>query len=304
MDKGGAWTFEALVQMDYEYQDPQADFAKRLRVALMDSNKEFGQTVVRWLHEANHSCHWKTTGSEFIRLVSQESFDVLVLATAGGDRSGEEVLNWVRSTLALATPTLFLVDAKERASIPWLLHRGADDCSTKPLERYEFLMRLVALTRRGQHRQGAALLEVGNLRIDHDRQKVFVSDVEVALTRKEFRLISFILRNLGRTLSRGAIFESVWGLPVRRDMRTLNTHMSQVRSKLNLVPAAGWNLISTYGHGYRLEYIGRGEAPAQIGAAPASAGHGDVRAAANPLREREFAQAGMAAPEMVETADR
>ncbi len=291
--------------MNHEYQDPQADAAKRLRVALMDSNKEFGQMIVRWLHEANHSCHWKITGSEFIRLVSQESFDVLVLATSGGDRSGEEVLSWVRSTLGLATPTLFLVDPKERASIPWLLHRGADDCSTKPLERYEFLMRLVALTRRGQHKPNASVIEVGNLRIDHDRQKTFVAGAEVALTRKEFRLISFILRNLGRTLSRGAIFESVWGLPVRRDMRTLNTHMSQVRSKLNLVPAAGWNLISTYGHGYRLEYIGGGDRPALAAALGEPAGVGrHAPAMLPPAAARQLSESDAEVPVMFEAVER
>ena len=75
------------------------------------------------------------------------------------------------------------------------------------------------------------------------------------MTQKEYELIVFLFRNIGRILSRAHILESVWGRNPDINTRTVDTHVSRIRTKLSLAPEMGWKLSSIYQHGYRLERI-------------------------------------------------
>jgi DNA-binding response OmpR family regulator len=78
---------------------------------------------------------------------------------------------------------------------------------------------------------------------------------EVDLTQKDFDLAVFLFRNVGNLVSRGHILESVWGRTSDLNTRTVDTHVSRLRSKLGLVPENGWKLSAVYQHGYRLEQV-------------------------------------------------
>jgi DNA-binding response OmpR family regulator len=73
------------------------------------------------------------------------------------------------------------------------------------------------------------------------------------LTEKEFALAAFLFQNPGRLLSRGHLLESVWGINADVPTRTLDTHVSRLRKKLELYPANGYRLAPAYNYGYRLE---------------------------------------------------
>jgi DNA-binding response OmpR family regulator len=77
----------------------------------------------------------------------------------------------------------------------------------------------------------------------------------VDLTQKDFDLAVFLFRNVGNLVSRGHILESVWGRSPDLNTRTVDTHVSRLRSKLGLVPEHGWRLTAVYQHGYRLEAV-------------------------------------------------
>jgi DNA-binding response OmpR family regulator len=75
------------------------------------------------------------------------------------------------------------------------------------------------------------------------------------MTQKEFRLALLFFRHLDRPLSRAFILESVWPDQAELSSRSIDTHVSRVRSKLNLQPARGFRLVPVYSYGYRLEQI-------------------------------------------------
>jgi len=82
-----------------------------------------------------------------------------------------------------------------------------------------------------------------------------LDDERINMTQKEFELASFLFNNVNRALSRGHILESVWGTDPGLNTRTVDTHISRIRKKLQITSEKGWVLNSIYQHGYRLENL-------------------------------------------------
>jgi DNA-binding response OmpR family regulator len=137
------------------------------------------------------------------------------------------------------------------------LTSGADDYMVKPLGKRELLARIDALARRARPsaRADEGVLEYGRLSVDFRNRLVRLDGALVAMTQKDYELAVFLLRNIGRLLSRAHILEAVWGQSADINTRTVDTHVSRIRGKLQLVPENGWSLSAVYQHGYRLERV-------------------------------------------------
>ena len=99
------------------------------------------------------------------------------------------------------------------------------------------------------------MIEHAPFRIDLNNHQIERAGERIDVTQKEYELIVFLFRNIGRVMSRAHILESVWGRNPDINTRTVDTHVSRIRSKLSLAPDTGWKLSSIYQHGYRLEKI-------------------------------------------------
>lgn len=230
-----------------------------LRIALLEDDANYGELMRTWLTAAGHVCHWETRGTNFMRLLSRETFDVAVMDWQLPDRSGEEVLQWMRATLPNQMPVIFVTSRDSEADVAHILERGADDYLVKPVRKLELIARVRALARRAQGGPPKDTLEIGNLRIDQRAEQVYRDGELIELAPKEYNIIVLLMRNLGRLMSRGQIYELVWGRIAPDSLRTVDTHVSQVRTKLGLTPPNGWKLTSVYQHGYRLEHIATDE---------------------------------------------
>ena len=82
-----------------------------------------------------------------------------------------------------------------------------------------------------------------------------MSYIPGSITQKEFELSAYLLNNIGRLLSREHLLENIWNRSPDVNTRTIDTHISRIRNKLNLNKENGWNLKAIYQHGYRLERI-------------------------------------------------
>ena len=103
--------------------------------------------------------------------------------------------------------------------------------------------------------EGQKILEFGVYTVDLTTRAVLLNGQPIELTQKEFDLTVFLFRGAGRVLSRGHILESVWGRSPDLNTRTVDTHVSRIRNKLDLRPEHGWQLKAVYQHGYRLEPV-------------------------------------------------
>lgn len=228
-----------------------------MRIALLEDDKDQADLVCAWLKAAGHSCHVYMLGKELVREVRRETFDLFLLDWEVPGMSGAEVLVWIRANIDEPVPVLFVTARQREEDIVHALSSGADDYMVKPLGKLELLARIDALARRMRPNpnQGEEVLEYGQLSVDCRKRQVKVGGKEVAMTQKDYELALFLLRNIGRLLSRGYILEAVWGQSADINTRTVDTHVSRIRGKLGLTPENGWRLSAVYQHGYRLERI-------------------------------------------------
>jgi len=124
------------------------------------------------------------------------------------------------------------------------------------LRRSELIARVQALLRRSYpHQHMPESLEFGQYIFETRSARLTISGNLIELTQKEFDLALLLFRHLGRPLSRAYILEEVWSRDVEIPSRTLDTHISRVRNKLQLRPENGFKLVPVYSYGYRLEQI-------------------------------------------------
>jgi DNA-binding response OmpR family regulator len=228
-----------------------------VRLAILEDDPELGPVIQRWLEEAGHSCRLYEYGKALQRDAGRESFDLMLFDWQLPDLSGDQLLRWFREQLGSTIPVLFVTNRDAEEDIVTALQAGADDYMVKPVRRLELLARVEALLRRSRPRPvETARIESSPFVIDTNERTVQVNGARVELTDKEYELVVFLFRNLGRLISRGHMLESVWGRNPEVISRTIDTHVSRVRSKLGLRPENGFRLTPVYNYGYRLERIG------------------------------------------------
>jgi two-component system response regulator RegX3 len=222
-----------------------------MRVGLLEDDVDHALLVTEALHARGHSVEVYGTGARFLQAMVRETFDVLVLDWMLPDMTGLDVLDWLRQ-LQDRTPVLFVTSRDAESDIVEALRHGADDYLVKPPRPGELLARLEALKRRAESSSATSLLAVGPYEFDPATTSVRLHSELVDLTERQYQLAQLLFRNPGRLLSRQYLLEAVWGLNAQVQTRTLDIHVSQLRTMLRLADN-GWRINSVYAHGYRLE---------------------------------------------------
>jgi DNA-binding response OmpR family regulator len=176
-------------------------------------------------------------------------------AHAGADPGAFAKL--LASARAAGVPVLLCAARSEAAALESALNAGADDYILKPLRPNEVQLRVQILLQRAypgyrdqrQIRFADYVFETPSNRITH-------KGAVVEMTQKEFELALLLFGNLGRPLSRAYIQDAIWSRGDDLPSRTLDTHISRVRNKLQLKPEHGFRLTPVYGYGYQLEQLG------------------------------------------------
>ena len=223
-------------------------------IGLLEDDPDQAALFRLWLEDHGYGTRHYPQAAEFRRKLGAESVDLLLLDWNLPDESGIEVLHWLRSGAHARLPVLFLTARNEEEDVVAGLRAGADDYLAKPPKQRELLARVDALLRRvGMQGEQVNEEDAAPYRIDVLRRRVTLADREVALTEREFDLATYLFRRRGRVVSRDALLEGVWNIRGDVATRTVDTHISRLRKKLELGGEHGWRLNAVYQHGYRLE---------------------------------------------------
>ena len=230
-----------------------------MRIVVLEDNLTQSTLVAALLRGAGHDVYEFALTRELQRFCSRESIDLYLLDWMMPDISGEEFLRWLREERRDQTPAIFITARDTEDDIVTGLSAGADDFMIKPISQRVLMSRIEAVLRRTKPREASEVLELPPYHIDTAQKRIRLNGTDVDLTEKEFDLALFLFRNLGRLLSRGHLLESVWGRNPDLATRTVDTHVSRVRGKLQLRPENGYRLVPTYNFGYRLERVDTAE---------------------------------------------
>jgi DNA-binding response OmpR family regulator len=230
-----------------------------MRIAVLDDDVALADLIAESLVMDGHTCHVFSEGRALVKHLSGQSFDLLLLGGNIPDMPGEAILRVARQSLHDHLPVLFVTGRSQETGNATTLNTGADDDVEPPLATGVLRTRVKSLLRRAYQLNHAATTEVlGEFEFERESKQVVFRGTPVTLTMKEFELASLFFRYLGQPLSRSYIREAIWKQDAVLPSRTIDTHISTLRSKLGLGPGNGYRLAPVYGYGYRLERIKTG----------------------------------------------
>src|SRR5437763_10759985 len=222
------------------------------RVLLVDDDRELTSSIGDYLRLEDFDPTAAPDASVARRLLSEKTFDIIVLDIMMPSENGITLLRDLRRTSEI--PVLMLTARAEELDRILGLELGADYYLAKPFHLRELAARLRAILRRFHRGDNEQRLRVGALLLDRDRLSVELDSAPVKLTSAEFMVLEALMRDPGKLLSRATLTELALGRPLEPYDRSVDTHVSNLRRKL------GSGLVeirSVRGKGYLLRIEAR-----------------------------------------------
>ncbi len=228
-----------------------APYPGYVHVVVVDDEKRMVELVTSYLADLGITATGCHDGPAALAAARAQDVDAMVLDLMLPGMSGVEVCRTLRRE-GNDVPILMLT---ARGTVPERvagLDAGADDYLVKPFALEELVARVRAIGRRREapdHR-----LVVGDVVLDPLEQRVWVADTEVTLSRREFAMLTSLMENAGRVVSRSRLFDDVWDGDVDIRSNAIDVHMSRLRQRLER--SAQVRVRTLRGVGYRLEALG------------------------------------------------
>jgi two-component system alkaline phosphatase synthesis response regulator PhoP len=223
------------------------------RILVVDDDRKITRVIQSYLEQAGMIVLTAHDGDSALHFIRRERPDLLVLDLMLPGKSGWEILAWLRADPHLtATPVLMLTARVEDADKIHGLELGADDYLTKPFNPLELVARIKAILRRA-HAEPAVprILESGGLRLDLDGHTLLREGEPVDLTPTEFAVLRTLMQYPNRSFTRDELIEHALGYAYEGMGRTLDSHIKNLRKKIEPDPSEPLWIETVFGVGYR-----------------------------------------------------
>lgn len=229
------------------------------KILLVDDEKDIIDLMQEVLHKDGfHAIQKAYTGLEAIQICREFQPDVVVLDIMLPDLDGLEVCKKIREFSYCSI--LFLSSKNDDIDKILGLSCGGDDYITKPFSPRETVYRIKAQLRRQQYQASPKLecndnLSVGPLYLDKENFRAYKSGQEISLTGREFLLLSYLMENADKIISKERLYEQVWGEYCSICDNTIMVHIRHIREKIEDTPSNPRQLITVKGLGYKLKKV-------------------------------------------------
>ncbi|MFV0527809.1 MAG: response regulator transcription factor [Lachnospiraceae bacterium] len=220
------------------------------RVLLVDDEKLIVKGIRFSLEQDGMDVDSAYDGEEALELARKNKYDIILLDLMLPKLNGLEVCQQIREFSNV--PIVMLTAKSEDMDKILGLEYGADDYITKPFNILEVKARIKAIVRRSNSGTTEKKKEivVGDLRLDCDSRRLFISEKEINLTAKEFDVLELLIFNPNKVYSREALLSTVWGYEYPGDVRTVDVHIRRLREKIETNPSEPKYVHTKWGVGY------------------------------------------------------
>ncbi len=221
-------------------------------ILVVEDDPDINRLLCRVLEGAGYPCRPAFSGSEAVLWAEQYDYDLVLLDLMLPGLTGEEFISRMRRR---KTMPIIVLSAKagleDRVNV---LRLGADDFIPKPFDNAEVLARVEAQLRRYKQfgrEDGGTTLVHGDLTLDKEGVSVTAAGQPVALTAREFHILTLLMEHPRKVFTREQLYEQVWGGDYFGDDNTVNVHISNLRSKLAKVSSKEY-IKTVWGIGFKL----------------------------------------------------
>lgn len=228
------------------------------RILLVEDEDSIAEPLAFLLEREGYRVRIARDGRAAVDEFAQGTFDLVLLDLMLPLMPGTEVCREIRQTSQV--PIIMLTAKDTEIDIVVGLELGADDYITKPYSSRELLARVRAMLRRSEVQQEQAqdptfvddsIIEGQGISLDTERHEVHVRGERVQMPLREFELLSLLMRNQGRVLTRGQLIDRVWGSDYFGDTKTLDVHIKRIRARIEETPKQPKIVHTVRGVGYR-----------------------------------------------------
>lgn len=225
-----------------------------MHIGVLEDDLDQQAFIKQCLLTAGHQVSLFTRSNELRRATQQHTFDFFIIDWRLPDSCGMDVVAHLRQHDSWQGPILFITASQDEDDVVKALEQGADDFLAKPLRPNELIARVSALGRRSGYSTPRPISSCPDTFILHtDEHYISVADSAVDLTEREYRLAALFFSKIGELITRAHLLELIWGIKGDVSTRTVDTHVSRLRRKLELDGRHGLRLRSVYQSGYRME---------------------------------------------------
>tara|TARA_B100000686_G_scaffold355385_1_gene474211 strand:+ start:11194 stop:11907 length:714 start_codon:yes stop_codon:yes gene_type:complete len=234
------------------------DFERDSKTILVVEDDPNIQEALRYsLEKENYRLILADDGDIALTLAQNHSPDLVLLDIMLPGIDGLAVCKRIREENNV--PIIMLTAKTEEIDKVLGLELGADDYITKPFSMRELIARIKVQLRHSNSKNGTPkvnatdILNFGNLVVDTYSYTAKLNDVQLNLRPREFNLLTFLMRNKGKALTRHQILEALWGHDYIGDTRTVDVHIRWLRQKLETKPGKPLRIVTVRGIGYRFD---------------------------------------------------
>jgi DNA-binding response OmpR family regulator len=221
------------------------------RILVVEDELDIARGLQDDLRRQGYEVEIEADGVNALRRAQRESWDLILLDVMLPKMDGFDVCSELRKA-GVRTPIIMLTARTQEAEKELGLDSGADDYVTKPFSVRELRARIRAQLRRAG-REEERVSRFGDCEVNFDRAELRRGGKPVEITPQELRLLGVFLRNRGRVLSREQLIESAWGHGIAITDRAVDTHVFNLRKKVEPVPSEPRFILGVRGLGYRFE---------------------------------------------------